>query len=113
MSLLGETMPDPFSKLLGTNLFRFRSPTGLNGLAKTVGEDRLDLVAVDASIPGTGQFRTFIKKAKQEYAVICIWEVWNPMLDEILPRYGFKPHAGVDEDTGESLSGYRWTEGFR
>ncbi len=108
MNVLGETYPDPISRLLGTKLFRFRSPTGLNGLAKTVGDDRLDLVAVDASIPGIGQFRTFIKRAKQEYAIICIWEVWNPMLEEVLPRYGFQPHMGIDKDTGEPLNGYRW-----
>lgn len=108
MNVLGETYPDPLSQLLGTNLFRFRSPTGLNGLAKIVGEDRLDLVAVDALIPGTGQFRTFINRAKEEFSTLCIWEVWNPVLEEVLPRYGFHPHKDTDADTGEKLEGYRW-----
>ncbi len=107
MSVLGQIWTDRIGALLGTNYKRFKSPTGLNGLAKSSG-DRLDILAVDATQPGTGQFRRFIKRAKQEYKTICIWEVWNKDLEGILGRYEFNPCDENDPDTHEHLTGYRW-----
>ena len=107
MTVLGYRFPDPISSLLGTGYEKFRSPTGLNGLAKD-SDERLDLLVVDATIPGTGQFRTFIEKAKLEYETICVWEVWNKDLRPILERYGFFPYHETDPDTDEPLEGYRW-----
>ena len=107
MGVLGITKPDLVSELLGTGFRRFYSSTGINGLAKMIGEDRLDILAVDATNPGTGQFRVFIEQAKKEFATIYLWEVWNPILAETLQRYGFQACTQVDKDTGEILNGYR------
>ncbi len=110
MSVLGTMKPDWIGALLGTSYQRFSSPTGMNGLAK-VSKDRIDILAVDAMIPGTGQFRTFIDQCKQEFETVCIWEVWNPWLHEVLQRYGFRAVEEKDPDTGEELKGYRYDAG--
>jgi hypothetical protein len=110
MSILGVLSPDPFSLLLGTGYERFESPTGLQGLARTSGK-RLDLLAVNATEPGRGQFRAFIGQAKHEFETICVWEVWNPLLDLVLQRYGFRVRVEIDERTGDSLVGYRYDAG--
>jgi len=111
MSVLGITKPDVISELLGTGFHRFYSLTGINGLAKMISEDRLDILAVDATNPGTGQFRAFIEQAKREFATIYLWEVWNPILAEILQRYDFQTCTQVDKNTGEILNGYRYDGG--
>ena len=110
--VLGLTNPDPVGELLGTGYLRFQSPSGIDGLAKENG-DRLDLLAVNALVPGIGQFRRFIQRCKREYETICIWEVWNPMLHEILQRYGFRAYSEKDRHTGERLEGYRYDAGHK
>ncbi len=110
MSVLGATAPDPFGQILGTGYDRFKSPTGMNGLAK-VSANRIDILALDATIPGTGQLRNFIDQCKREYETVCIWEVWNPWLHEVLRRYGFRALREADPDTGEELDGYRYDAG--
>lgn len=110
--VLGLTNPDPVGELLGTGYLRFQSPTGIDGLAKENG-DRLDLLAINALIPGIGQFRRFIRRCKREYETICIWEVWNSWLPEVLQQYGFRAHSEKDRDTGERLEGYRYDAGRR
>lgn len=97
--------------MLGTGYEQFHSPTGMNGLAKVDG-DRLDILALDASAPGTGQLRAFIDQCKREFETICIWEIWNPLLEEILRRYGFRAFKrAVDKDTDEEMDGYRYDAG--
>jgi hypothetical protein len=98
--------PDPVSDMLGTGYMRFESGCGVFGLAKAKG-DRLDVLAVVASMPGTGQFREFVRRAKLEYRTICVWEDWNPLVGEILNRYGFRRVTEVQDD-GELLTGWRW-----
>lgn len=110
IGVLGPLLPDPASTILGTGYSRFESPSGLRGLAKVHGR-RLDLLVVDASRPGTGQFRAFIDAAKREFDMIYLWEVWNPALDLILQRYGFRACREADLDTGEILDGYRYDAG--
>ncbi len=107
MSVLGTTEPHWASAMLGTGYEQFHSPTGINGLAKVNG-DRVDILALDARDPGSGQFRTFMDQCKQEFETICIWEVWSPVLRSVLPRYGFSPFSEVDKDTGEALKGFRY-----
>lgn len=108
-STLGAIYLDLTSVLLGTGYDRFSSPTGIQGLAKQDGS-RLDLLAIDASDPGKGQFREFMRQAKSEFEQIFIWEVWNPLLKEILVRYGFRPAVGFFE--GEMLTGFWWRAGW-
>ncbi len=107
MSVLGITMPDPAGQLLNTGYDRFESETGIHGLAKSE-ENRLDILAVVAMEEGTGQFREFIKQCKAEYTTVCIWEVWNPQLQEVLPRYGFQRTTEFQVD--EVTHGWRWDD---
>lgn len=108
MSLvLGETIPDPVGVMLGTGFLRFCSPCGLEGLAKENGRE-LVILAVSATYPGNGQFRTFISEAKAQYERIVILEVMNDWLGAVLQRYGF---ACSDEwFDGERMQVWRWIQ---
>ena len=106
MSILGQTQIDPIGKILETGYLRFQSPTGLAGLAKRNG-DRLDILAVHSSKEGRGQFREFILKAKSEFKTICVWEIWNPILESALSRYGFAAETEITA-WGEAVKGMRW-----
>ena len=105
MTVLGKLTVDPVGEKLGTGFGRFVSPLGVDGLVK-VRSPRLDILFIGTSHPGTGQFRRFIQQAKTEFDIICIWEVWSPILKIVLPRYGFLP--ATDFVNGESLTGFRW-----
>jgi hypothetical protein len=107
MSVLGIVTPDAVALMLGTGYERFVSPTGISGLARVSGK-RLDILAVNAIRRGTGQFRSFIARAKQEYETVCVWEIANPLLDIVLPRYGFRRVLEIDERTGEWIDGHRY-----
>lgn len=104
-SILGARSPDWAADVLGTGYNRFESPLGVKGLAKDDAV-RLDLLAVESTTPGTGQFKRFIKAAKQEYQIIWIWLDWNPILGPILERYGFRRYSEQWND--EELIGLRW-----
>lgn len=105
MNCLGPLTPDPIGDALGTGYQQFKSPSGVHGLCRVDG-DRLDLLAVIATHPGTGQFRAFTEQCKARFKTICVWHVMNVLLDETLQAYGFR---GYEERTpGEYLSGWRW-----
>lgn len=104
--ILGVVCEDLAGTLLGTEYVRYRSPSGVHGLAKW-NDSRLDLLAVFAKRPGTGQFRRFIGICKASFDTVCVWEVWNPILGPILSKYGFSPETEVQGD-GEILTGWRW-----
>lgn len=104
--VLGVLSPDPAGEILCTRYKRFRSPSGIDGLARRDGMT-LELLAVIANEPGTGQFRRFIKQAQERFTTICIWHDLNPALGVILSKYGFTPEDDVDE-FGQKLSGWRW-----
>lgn len=99
--------PDPVSVVLRTRFNRFKSISGCDGLARETTPEHIEILAVHARKVGTGQFRRFVKMLKHQYDIICVWHVSNPMLDEILPRYGFSAETTIDE-FGEVLTGYRW-----
>ena len=105
MATLGTITPDPVGQILGSPFMRFASPSGICGLAKVDGS-HLVLLAVDTTAPGKGQFREFIRQAKGEYATITVLEIWNPWLEGVLTRYGFRPVEETVE--GEHLTGMRW-----
>lgn len=105
-ALLGPTEPDPFGLFLGTGYQRFESPCGIHGLAKESG-DRLDVLAVYAAEAGKGQFREFIRLAKEQFQTVCVWFDDNPALGPALKRYGFTPETEID-GSGEVLTGWRW-----
>lgn len=106
VELLGTWEPDPFGQILGTGYYRFRSPCGIDGLAKMNG-GRFDILAVHAAHPGTGQFRRWIKKVMERFTTVCVWQIENAALEAALLRYGFTPEVEVDR-SGETLSGMRW-----
>ncbi len=54
-------------------------------------DGRLDLLAVIASKPRTGQFREFIKQAKLISKTITVMIDDNPIVGPICARYGFRP----------------------
>lgn len=90
--------PDAIGELLGTGFKRFETTSGLMGLAKISGE-ALEILAVSASDPGTGQFRRFIAAAKEIYTSVSVLEDWNPIITAALQRYGFRRIQG----------GWKWT----
>ena len=99
---------DPFSHILKTGYCRFESCHGIEGLAQEDKEQgRLDLLAIVATEPGTGQFRRFIKAAKKRYKVIAVWEIWNTGFKAVLTRYGFDPAMQIGLD-GETNHGMMW-----
>lgn len=111
-AVLGETRPDPIGEMLAemfktenTGFIQFQNSFGISGLAKEV-DGTLEILAVEASEPGTGQFRKFINLAKNTYPRILILEVWNKTLDKTLERYGFTKWEAVEE--GEKLTGREW-----
>jgi hypothetical protein len=87
-SILGKTKSNVWGDLLGTGFREFESPEGINGLYMIL-EGGLHLLAVLARNPGTGQFRRFISKAKEEFRFISVEEIMSPTMNAILERYGF------------------------
>lgn len=108
--------PDPTGLILHTGYYRFTTrwngvSMGIGGLAKWTEqldpESRLDVLAIHADSPGRGEFRTFIKRAKQQFRTICVWITLNPSIAPVLVRYGFKPEMELQGD-GETVDGWRW-----
>lgn len=96
--------PDPYALIFGTGYMRFTTELGLDGLARISG-DRLDILAIVTDTPGNGQFREFIRLAKEQFKEIGVWHVWNDALPKILTKYGFYKTKTVEMD-GEILEGY-------
>jgi hypothetical protein len=99
--------PDPRSLISKIGYNRFETPHGVRGLASVTG-DRLDILSVEASVPGCGQFRRFIASAKKAFSTISVWEEWNPLLGDILKRYGFR-NARILYSDGSASDGWKWT----
>lgn len=94
------------SEILGDDYQQFFAPCGCKGLAKEK-DGRLDILAVDALQPGSGQFREFIRLAKLHYRTVCVWLDMNPIIGQALARYGFTPETEIQAD-GEIITGWRW-----
>ncbi len=105
MTVLGVTKDNIWGTLLNTGYREFQSPLGIQGLYKE-SPARLDLLAVAATEPGTGQFRRFIAACKGRYATIFVWEIMNPELNGILKRYGFE--VANEQENGETIEGWKW-----
>ena len=97
---------DPVGRLIGSEFHRFKSRHGIEGLG-LVTFPRLDLLAVVAANPGTGQFHRFIVAAKFRFDAIGVWAVGSSTLDQCLPRYGFKK-ATYTGSMGYTASGWLW-----
>lgn len=101
-----SSRPDYASLVLNTGWNRFTSKQGIDGLMRINGLD-LELLAVFAAKPGTGQFRRFITACKGKFDTVAVWEIWNDDLPTILTRYGFIP-VEKTEDDGEVIRGFCW-----
>lgn len=97
--------PDAISMVFGTGFERFHSSCGIEGLAK-VRDHELDLLAVIANKPGSGEFRTFINNCKAAYNRIALWHVHNPILEQMLKNYGFQPVTEFER--GEKVIKWQW-----
>lgn len=95
MKIFTSWEPDPTALLLNTGYNRFESVHGIDGLAKT-SDSRLDLLALIATNPGQGQFRSFVAACKKQFEVIVVWQIWNPDLRAALERYGFTEETDMD-----------------
>jgi hypothetical protein len=109
--IIGQLRPDPIAVLLGTGYQQFTSPLGVNGLCELTGR-RLEILAVHTNHPGNGCFRVFIEQAKRYYTPILIWRVTSDILDDYLPRYGFRKWEERQclQGEWEHMEGYRWDE---
>lgn len=88
--VLGKMMPDPISAMLHTDFMRFESKYGIQGLA-TINGGRLVLLAINATAPGSGQFRKFISVCKENFDTIEIWEVMNVKFGQnMIAHYDFR-----------------------
>jgi hypothetical protein len=89
----------------GAEFREFITPTA-RGLAMVRG-DRLDILAIATEHEGRGEFSRFLAKCKENYSVIGIWEIWNPILKTILARKDF--HAASEVLAyGELSNGMIW-----
>lgn len=99
--------PDPVGVVLGTEFFRYRTPTNLHGLA-AVSPGRLDLLAVISGEPGKGHFRDFIETAKAHFDTIGVWSIHSPKLALILLGYGFERGEHRFRGDHSSVHGLIW-----
>lgn len=97
--------PHHLGVILKTGFLEFESMAGVGGLAKEY-DRTIEILAVHASNPGTGQFRAFIEELKGSFETIFIWEVWNPDLKKTLKRYGFNKTKREEPD--ETITGFKW-----
>lgn len=106
---LGIMTDDPIGALLGMNgskaYMQFHSRHGINGLAR-VSRHGVDILAVMASKPGTGQFTPFLKDLMREYSTVTFWLVSSPLLRVILTNNGFAPVTELQH--GSIVPGMRW-----
>jgi hypothetical protein len=98
--------PDPLGSALGTNYNRFSSTTGIDGLAKIIGNE-FRILALHTFTPGQGNFREFIKRCKEEFDSILVEAIMEPELVPTLTRYGFTPTT-LTEEWGEKVDALKW-----
>jgi hypothetical protein len=108
MNIILRSWPDPGALSLKGDFRRFESRQGIEGLMRlTHGDREIELLAVRATQPGTGQFRRFIAACQTKFDRVAIWNVWNGELPAILQRYGFTPCEQTEAD-GEKMEGLAW-----
>lgn len=89
------------SQALNSTFEAFTHVSGCDGLAR-MNPVQLEILAIHAGKPGTGQFRTFIDSAKARFTTIIFMEVRNRQLAGMLFRYGFRPGTGYEFDGAET-----------
>lgn len=108
--ILGHLTPDPLGTLFQTDYLEFFSPLGIDGLAQELHQGRcLEILALKASQPGTGQFTAWIEQAKTHYQTIRILAVMNQRFAGSLPRFGFRPCIHI-QPWGEPIDAFTWSK---
>ena len=83
----------------------FVSPLGVLGLAYEYA-NTVEILAVAATVEGSGQFRAFVQHLQRCCDDIYVWEVMEPRLHGVLTRYGFVQTDAMRR--GERVTGYWW-----
>jgi len=78
----------------------------LHGLA-FADDTVIEILAVRAHKPSTGQFRQFIQDLKAHYTFIRFWAVMNERLAGKLEEYGFRVGVDIDEN-GDPIDCMDW-----
>ena len=96
--------------MLGTHMRRFSSPTGVQGLARWNAKE-LTVLAIVAQVKNNGCCREFIRQAKEQFSMITVLSVDNPVLAAALERWGFTAGEFAQPVAGfmEKVDGMRWT----
>lgn len=87
--VIGEVIPwfaeiqNPF------DAFDTGTMRGLAYVHETQAGLRIDVLAVNAAVPGRGDFRAFVTALKAAYRVVGFWEILNVDVAGMLTRYGF------------------------
>lgn len=103
--LLGELAAELLGQRMDLGFCEFVRDD-VRGLARITG-DKVEILAVLALEQGKGSFRALIDRCKAEYRTIEVLEIMNPMLNDVLKRYGFKKFSRRERD-GEKVTGWRW-----
>lgn len=104
--VLGQMRPSFLSTIpaFDTGFDEFDTPT-MHGLARVVG-NHLDILAIDAHVPGRGDCGRFLAECIESYERVRILFIGNPQLDQMLRRRGWEPFVAYED--GEIIEGRQW-----
>ena len=109
----GDLIDDPIYAALfpgKKSVFKRFENDGVAGLCAIEGST-LFILAILSNTPGQGDFRKFMESAKKEFLTINILEIWNPIMREILKKYGFTVSANCGpKDHYWPVSGMKWMQ---
>lgn len=100
--------PSGLDTAFDTGFVTFRALCGVGGLAKEDPETKtLEVLAVHADKPRSGQFRRFVAQLKSSYEHVSFIHEFSPILAQALDRYGF--HRVVEKvGPCETATVWRW-----
>jgi hypothetical protein len=105
-AILGTQSVNCWAEILDTGYLNFASPHGVEGLAKEQDGD-LHILAIYSPNEGQGNCRNFLKAAQKAYKAVYVWDVFSPVLEAALHRYGFVPVE--QREDGVVLTGFKFS----
>jgi hypothetical protein len=103
--VVGLLTPDPLGVELGTHLMRFSNKSlQVDGLCKVAGR-RIDLVAICSRDCNKGNVSKFFDQLMAAYRAIYVWEIWSPVIKQMLFRRGF---MAIREQQDVIVEGMMW-----